>query len=176
MKSYNILAQIIDLVDFKVIEPETSGVIKKLREKSVLSMALTARMCSMSDNPDRELLRAEIDFFKAAVHDGEIRFNSTSSYKKGVLYTGPELRKGECLILFFEKIGYIPEKVVFVDDSKGNVEDVHKTLHSKDIPVTCLRYGATDAREAKFDPAVSEKELCDYIGKERYNEVFKELL
>ena len=66
--------------------------------------------------------------------------------------------------------------MVFVDDSKGNVEDVYETLSSKDIPVTCLRYGATDEREATFDPARSEKELIKIIGLGRYKEIFKELL
>jgi len=176
LKSYDILAQVIEFVDFKEIEPETSDVIRKLREKNVLSMALTARMHSMSKNTNGALLQADIDFFEAAIHDQKIQFNSTAAYERGVLYTGPKLRKGESLVLFFEKIGYVPKKVVFVDDSKGNVEDVSKTLHSKNIPVTCLRYSATDDREAKFDPARSERELFDAIGEERYATIFKELL
>jgi FMN phosphatase YigB (HAD superfamily) len=176
MKSYNILAQMIEFVDFKGIEPETSGVIKKLRERNILSMALTARMHSMSKNTNHALLQAGIDFFETAIHDQKIQFNPTAAYERGVLYTGPKLRKGECLVLFFEKIGYVPEKVFFVDDSQHHVEDVHETLQSKNIPVTCLRYGATDVRESKFDPARSEKELVAAIGKERYNSIFKELL
>lgn len=176
LKSYNILAQILEFVDFKVIEPETSSVIKKLREKNIFSMALTARMHSMADSTKRALSNVGIDFFDLRFYPNKIQFNPTAAYEKGILYTGPKLCKGESLVLFLEKIDYTPKKIVFVDDSKHHVEDVYKTLSSKNIPVTCLRYGATDDREAKFNPAVSEKELQSIIGIKQYNEIFKELL
>lgn len=176
IRSYAILEQMLGFVDFKVIEPETSGVVKKLQERGISSMALTARMSSMADITCSSLQSVGIRFFDPAVFDQKIEFSPTASYEKGIFYTGPEMRKGDSLVSFFEKTGYTPEKVVFIDDSKHHAEDVYKILHAKNISVTCLRYGATDAREAAFDPARSEKELIGAIGREQYDSIFRELL
>ena len=64
---------------------------------------------------------------------------------------------------------------MFIDDSKDHVESVSKSLHKNNIPCVCMRYSATDEREAKFDPEKAEKELLNLIGTERYNKIFREL-
>ena len=107
VKSYALLGDVIEEIDFKVIEPETASVITKLREKNILSMALTARMLTMSSCTDRSLLGVNINFFEPAICGDTIQFSSTAGYTNGVLYAGPDFNnKGECLTLFLDKINY----------------------------------------------------------------------
>lgn len=56
-------------------------------------------------------------------------------YSRGILFTGGA-DKGTVLELFFNKTGYHPREIIFVDDSLGNVESVGSCAQKMGIAFT----------------------------------------
>lgn len=164
-----------DYISYKTVEQKTVNVIETLKNKNIKSMALTARWSALAKKTVGTLKALKLAFDNNSFYDKEIKLGTISCLFKGILFTGDEKEKGESLILFFEKINYIPKHVLFIDDSIDHVESVYKSLDKNNIPCVCMRYSATDEREAKFDPEKAEKELLNLIGTEHYNKIFSEL-
>lgn len=174
-KTCDIFGQIGDLISFKPVEPVTIDVLKNLDKKRISNIGLTKRMFSLATPTIKHLRSAGIDFSKNLLHKNDIVFDDMFAFFKGVIYSGLREEKGACLIKFLEKIGQKPSNILFVDDSKHHVEEVHESLNSYGIPTTCIRYGGADHRAATFEPARAEKELVKIIGQERFGLLFKEL-
>ncbi len=175
-QSYTIYTEVKKFVQFKPVEPETPGLIRQLREKNIQAMVLTMRALQMAKSTVQDLRSADIDFSKQPIHHETVTLESMAGYAEGILYSGPMLSKGECLTSFLDTISYKPEYIIFVDDSKQQVENVHTTLNERGIKNHCIRYGATDEREASLDHEQANIELRDAIGEEQYNRIFQKLL
>lgn len=175
-KSSAAFTQIQEHVSFKVIEPDTVSVIEQLKTKNIKAMALTARWIGLASATCENLESMNISFQESSLLNGEMPLGEISGLSHGILFTGDEIPKGQFILSFFEKIGYTPKHVVFIDDSKKYIEDVHAALKEKDIACHCIRYGATDQRVAQFDSARAEKQLLDVIGEQRYKSIFGEIL
>ncbi len=169
-------AQIEEFVEFKTVESETLDVINKLQNKNIKTMALTKRLFSMKQSTSKQLSSVNITFLQNAIHDKEIEFDSMAGFADGILYSGLNDSKGEWLITFLEKIDYLPANVLFVDDAKHHIDEMHKTLNVKGIPTTCIHYGATDLRMSQFNPARADKDLLEAIGRAHFDSVLKELI
>ena len=177
-KSSATFTQMQDVLTFKTVESETITVLDQLKTKNIKAMAVTARWIALAQSTFRHLESLKISFHNNVLHDEEMSLGEISGFSKGILFTGDENEKlkGEFLISFFEKIGYTPEHVVFVDDSMKQVEHVYKTLQEKNIACHCIRYGATDSRMNQFDPARAQNELLQVVGAQRYKSIFEEVL
>jgi len=176
IRSYKTFAQVQDYASYKPVEQDTAFVLKSLQEKQIKTMVLTMRSFNFAPITFKHLLSVNMDFSKDPVWDQGIIFGGMAGFTKGILYAGPEVQKGELLVSFFEKIKYKPKHVLFIDDAAYHVESVSKCLVNENIPNVCIRYGATDERSQKFDPAVADKKLLSVIGKEKYKEIFEEIL
>jgi len=174
-KSCQIFEQVEDLVSFKPVEAETIDVLNSLREKGIDNIGLTARMFSLSVPTEKHLTSVGIDFSGSSLHNEDIIFDDMCAFSNGVLYSGLRREKGAALIRFLEKIEHKPGSILFVDDTKHHVEEVHESLNSYGIPTTCIRYGRADSRAAMFEPARADKELIKIVGQERFDLLFKEL-
>ena len=64
-------------------------------------------------------------------------------YKSGVLYSSFH-PKGDILLAFLQKLGWNPEKVVFVDDEFEHVQSVMTSLEKYKIPCIGIHYIAAD--------------------------------
>lgn len=174
-KTCAIFEQIENLVEFKTVETVTLDVINQLQSKNIKTMALTMRSFSTKQMTSKQLASVDIKLAKNAVYDKKVEFDSMVGFADGVLYSGLKDNKGECLITFLEKINLYPANILFIDDSKHHIEEMHKILNAKGIPTNCILYEATHSRVAKFDPAHADRDLLKAIGKERFDSVFNEI-
>lgn len=63
------------------------------------------------------------------------------TYDRGILFgNSTKSDKGEVLCAFLEKVQIYPQKIVFVDDSKRNVQTVASALKHKGIDHPCIHY------------------------------------
>jgi len=175
-RSYQLYDVVRKLVNFKAVETNTSEVIKKVQAGCHKSMALTARAFYMGDGTHENLVSAGMEFAQSTIHGEPVKFTETAGFLNGILFSGLKMKKGECITKFLDMINYTPERVLFVDDARHYIENIYDTFSGKNIPITCVRYGATDEREAAFDPARSDRELIQMIGHERFKEIFEEIL
>lgn len=126
-----------------LIDEKTPGLIRGLAEKGVPTMALTANLTGslvhvskMEDLKIARLAGLGIDFAKGAPYAGEIIFTDLPSfrgnyclYKSGIFFVnGSGKLKGEALVSFMKKTGFVPKKVLFIDDREDNVQILETAL------------------------------------------------
>jgi len=114
-----------------------------LRERNIRAMALTAGMTGpLAHVPNMErwklgrLQGAGIDFSKTAPRKEPLTFSALPTYNgnhtvflEGILFVnGPNVSKGDALTAFLPTLSELPERIVFVDDRKGNLESVSTAL------------------------------------------------
>lgn len=129
--------------DMMLVDPEIPLYLQQLMDQDVPVMALTAnltgelgRISNMEKWRVENLRSLGIDFSKAAPYSIPLQFNDLPTYRgyycsylEGVLFSnGSNVTKGDLLCSFFEKSGFIPEKVIFVDDREENLRDVEMAL------------------------------------------------
>ena len=175
-KSYEIYRKIEEIIAYEPVEEMTLHVLNNLNKEGIKNIALTRRLFSSSDATEKHLLSAGIDFSKNLLHKNDVVLNEEAAYFNGVLYSGFEEEKGCCLIKFLEEISYKPQSIIFVDDTKNHIEEFHETVSAYGISTTCIRYGWADSRSDNFDPVRAEKDMKNFVGQDRFDALFKELL
>jgi len=149
-----------------LVSKETSGLIKKLQEKEVKIIALTASTTGRfgviektEDKKFKELKDLDIDFSSAFPNVKEIEFvdlekdmrGSYLRFKKGMLFGR---KKGEVLGAFLKKIKFIPRRLIFVDNKIERVNDVAQMAKKKTIEFLGLHYTAVKALLCRPDEEV----------------------
>lgn len=136
-------------------------------------MALTSRAPKYRSATERELLNKGIDFNITALAPRsekapplgekspvyrEIRGRELS-YMNGIMMTSG-MNKGEMLSYLLEKTNRSFDAIVFVDDSKKNIDNVYnKYVGRKDIDVKLYHYLKVERdREAKYGSILTEEQ------------------
>jgi len=133
-----------------LIDTKMPQFLKQLHSKKVPTMALTANLTgeffdikNMQQWRLESLQKLGIDFSRSSPSASSFVFHELasyrgnySSYSNGVLFVnGIEVSKGEALLSFFDKAGYKPHKIIFVDDREENLINVEATLKKLEKPV-----------------------------------------
>ena len=145
-----------------LVDAKTPKYLEQLSESKIPTIALTANLTGSfpgianleSWKVDR-LSRLGIDFSTSAPYKKQIVFSHLPSFRgnyslyvNGILFAnGPEVSKGDVLVAFFEKTGFYPSKVIFIDDREENLISVEEALEKlgKSIQFQGLLYtGAKD--------------------------------
>jgi hypothetical protein len=158
------------LVDFRSL-----GLIQKLQKNGIPAIAFTAAPAkirgveSPGDWRVDELKRYGFDFSWAFQKHGVIEFPKNKDqthaplFKSGVLFSSFH-SKGEILITFLKKVGWIPKKVVFVDDEIEHVQSVISALEQQDIDCIGFQYtAAADAFAEDIDLAKARYQVDYFI-------------
>jgi len=170
----------------KILEEKTADILKGLQEKGIPLIALTASSCgelkgkSLADLRISSLKQWDIDFSSSFPELEEIRFTelkehlgNVPSYKKGILFSNGEYRKGngnyskgEILIKFLTLLSFKPKKVIFIDDKRDNVEEMEVALRTFDpsIEFTGIEFTRSfDYSDATVDHEVFYKKWTALI-------------
>ncbi len=151
-------------------EPSIPELIRELQSQGVVTLAFTSRgrsewYASQVPNVDliteKLLLQIGIDFSKTQLSKELTLLPNLFAefYHKGIIYAGNNKDKGELLLEIFEKTGYLPSKIIFVDDKIDSLKSVEKTLNSLNIPFVGYAYSRTAKDHANFDPLIANIQL-----------------
>lgn len=172
---FNILDQVFENDNQKLIENDTPKIIQDLQKKGMKIIAITAALSGSLRNIQRiEAQRYQvlkdfgIDFSSSFPSLDDIEFKQFSKYLghypvfyKGILYANGESSghsKGEVLIEFLKKSSFAPKIIFMVDDRRGHLEKVEKAL--KDFNPSIRFYGVEyTGGEASFSGDVSKEEF-----------------
>lgn len=83
-------------------------------------------------------------------------------FKSGVLYSSFH-SKGDILIMFLQKIGFKPTKVVFVDDELKHVESVVAALDQENIPCVGIHYTAANKAPCELNEELSVFQIHYFV-------------
>jgi FMN phosphatase YigB (HAD superfamily) len=155
----------------KPVDPQMSPLIEALQEKGIRVLALTnawtgpfGNISSLENWRVKELnslgyhfekswpqLQTKV-FMRLTTKDPQ-RF---PTFIDGILLTCG-VPKGEVLQAFLAYAGLAPQKIIFIDDKRKNLESVEKTAESLSIPFVGIEYTAVkDAKEEPLDKARAE--------------------
>ena len=162
-------------VQKELVDPKIIDEIKNLEEHGAKVMALTGRSWYQKNNTKEELNSFGMYLGKNTIYDKELLRKKCLKehgfgFYDGVLHViqCPNIKskaeKGNVLINFFKEINYTPKKVVFVDDTKKNIDSVFNTLEKNKIPVVALWYNAVNYN-TKVLPEADLKFIEEVVGK-----------
>lgn len=174
--AHSIHIKLLDFTPVEAVEKDTSNLIYELAEKKIKVMGLTARSAEAANCTAKQLNSINAPLALNSIHADEVPLDDFARYIDGVLYVSHWGDKGEILVNFFEKIGYTPSHILFVDDSYSRCDEVKKSLEQKNIKCTCVHYTAADESFDSFIPASVYKEIESFIGKDKYIKIFEEIL
>ncbi len=150
-------------VDQKLIEA-----IKRFQEREIVVMGLTHRQLFIVPETLRQIESLGIDLLVSAPSKEELTFeaNQPARYTQGVLFVDDFNTKDEVFRLFMERIGVKPEKVVFIDDKRKNVEELAQAMEEEGIEYVGVHYTAVANGEPIYSPAkVCEQQIPSYLYK-----------
>lgn len=136
------------------LEPAMISAIHRLQEEGITIMGVTHRESFLVDRT-LELLRGlELDFGRTAPVEKAFEFQAVERvvYDHGILFVHTFNDKGEVFLLFLDKIGKRPEKMLFVDDKKKNVEQMVRMGVSAHIPIIGVHYTAIEHGPKIYQP------------------------
>jgi phosphoserine phosphatase len=142
----------------RLVENLTRDLVQALQENDYTTIALTARPGAWADGTLHQVESLGINFSITAprISRNDLSDSSGGLYRDGVIFLAPGYEKGPTLMKFIERAGLKPEKIVFIDDKKSNVESVDAALTAAGIPNIEFRYGAADRRVANFSSEIAE--------------------
>ena len=143
----------------KLVEPVTAKFLENVQKGGWKVIGLTTRGLELARKTIEQLKSIGIDFEKATPVSQEIIFENIPSavYRKGILFsTGTN--KGSLLFQFFKQTGYLPNKILFVDDKEKYLRDVEKVSLEHQIPFVGLRYGFLDEKVKHLNPELANEQ------------------
>lgn len=134
-------------------ESTTPELIRELQAQGYPILALTARGTIYESLTLRELDQVGIDFSVTAISGDrfELCFESKALYADGILFATLFNKKGDVLKEFFRTTGFVPKRIIFVDDKMTYIKDLEVLCNTLGIDYCGFRYGATDMRVKNFD-------------------------
>lgn len=144
----------------RLVESSTPELIRSLQEQGIPTMGLTARPATFMNQSLRQLKKLGVDFTRQTLTDKtlSIQGKEKAAFKQGLMSVGGN-NKGSILVALLKEVGFVPERVVFVDDKIKNVTHVDVALEAEHIPSFAFRYGAADAKVKAFDAALADFQL-----------------
>lgn len=160
----------------QLIELISPQFIKLHQTRGMRLIALTAAMTRLFENDYlpkmryQELLRNGIDFSSAFPAIQELHLVNMPMCNKGypVFYSGvlcsngdfqrqkSASSKGKALCEFLKNVGWIPNKVIFIDDKLYNLEEMEKALSDFDPTITYQGFHFVGA-QSLVSPEISER-------------------
>lgn len=155
------------ITEMDIVEPGTKEIVEMLQQSGSPVMGLTTQGFTLSRRTVRHLHDQEIFLEKAAPSPKDVYFTQKrrgSSYEEGVLYRHGILftsgtDKGNALFTLCESLGYIPKKIVFINDKATHLREIEIVAEQKGIPFIGLRYGYSDAKKALFQAEIAEHQF-----------------
>lgn len=144
----------------KPVEALTPALIARLQARGLNVMGLTARQTPLIPATVRQLSEIGIDFTNSSLMpaifaDGE--FSAPVAYRNGILFTSEFVKKSAVLKAYFDRIGYVPQRIIFVDDSRRHVEDLVQAFDAFGVQVIGLHYPLVQERNTPWNQELAEK-------------------
>jgi len=157
-----------------LIDALAPELIARLIDRGVPTLALTAAWSKghLADHRVNALRRFEIEMKGQGGWPERIVFDqfcqangSYPLYQDGVLFTnGKAASKGELLRAFFTHTSFRPERILFIDDHRNNLESVGETMDELGIPSDLIWYhGAKHFESGPIDKEEMESVWSEYV-------------
>lgn len=133
-----------------LIDEKTPQYLQQIIQRGIPVIALTANLTGpLRAIPNMEqwrvdsLRKLKIDFSQTAPFASSLVFDNLPSYRgnfstyiDGILFVnGTTVSKGDAFLSFLEKSGFMPNRVIFIDDREENLKSVETALQKVDASI-----------------------------------------
>jgi hypothetical protein len=152
------LQRILVASDAVPVESTTLGVIRRLQKEKVTILGLTSANIELAYSTHDKLHSLGIHLERNRIVNNHVEVTGpyAAKYIEGIVFAGVKYDKGTVLFRFLDQIGYVPKKIVFVDDSRRKMAAMEIATTERGIPFTGLYYKAP---KESYDPQVAKKQL-----------------
>lgn len=151
----------------KAVEKETPDFIAALQYHDIHCIALTARSL-LIERTFEQLKHIDINFSRNAPSQNDLTLSDNpelpARYTRGIIFNGDN-NKGITLLKYLNAINYIPDHVIYIDDSLKQVQRVHDALEAAGIPCSAFRYGFMDMFNKNLDTEKAGQQLEVFLKK-----------
>lgn len=157
------IGKICSKMQFQLVDTEFPYIIQQLQQHAIKTMALTALISksfgiipNVADWRIKQLLEFDIDFGHSFPHPILIvnLQNNDLTFKQGILFTTP-IPKGEALLGLLKNLGWVPTKIVFIDDRLPCLQSVEKIAENLRISFVGFHYRASGLIPYIFDQKIA---------------------
>lgn len=172
----NTIALALTLAKRRLVEESTPSLIESLQEKNIKVIALTNSpvgsfgiISELKTWRSQELKKLGMDLSSAFPDFSSESFvvsdqkKGPAFYEEGILFSSGH-KKGDVLKSFLEFSGYIPSKVIFVDDLLENIESIELSLEEMNISHQSYEYtGASRFFRQTPDKSLLKKQIKHFL-------------
>ena len=154
-----------NITDVLVVEETTPEVIRNLQKlERVRIIGLTTRGLALAMRTVQQLDKVGIDLSVSAPTKDEIPLLNPHAilFRKGVLFTAGT-HKGRGLQKLLAKLEYMPKKIVFINDKRGNLRQLEEGVNELHIPFIGLRYGFLDEKVNNFRADIADLQFENFL-------------
>ncbi|ANH78423.1 DUF2608 domain-containing protein [Candidatus Chlamydia sanziniae] len=146
-----------NLCTVQPIEKNFVPILTAFQNQGIVVMGLTHRCSNLEAITIRQVNSLNFNFFKTA--PTQTNFNVPTQipgfYSHGILFVGDFNKKSDVFARFLALINKFPEKIVFIDDRRDNVEDLER-LTNQSIKYTGVHYTAIQYASPIFIREIAE--------------------
>lgn len=146
------------LTKMDLVEEGNEAVLKELQDQGHCIMGLTSQGLALATRTSLQLKEHNIDFSNSCPFSQDYYMQLSGHgilYRNGILFTSGR-SKGESLFKLCEGFGYMPQRIVFINDKATHLADIEGTAKQKGVEFIGLRYAYSDARKAAFRSEIAE--------------------
>lgn len=142
-----------------------------LQNRGVRVMGLTHRQPCVADSTVFQVDSLGLDFTKTSPSKDSfiVPAANPTLYLQGILFVSDYNKKGDVFLSFLSVIQKNPKKVVFLDDKRGNVEDLEEVLAKEGIEYIGVHYTAIEHAKPVYSRELAELQY-KFLGKIMSNE------
>lgn len=156
-----------------LIDERTPQYLEQIIQRGIPTIALTANLTGKLGTISKMeqwrvdgLRRLGIDFSRTSPCKSSLVFDNLASYRgnystyiDGVLFVnGTTVSKGDAFLSFLEKSGFLPNKVIFVDDREDNLKSLESAIQKLDPSIEYQGFHYLGAKNYPSE-TVSEEEF-----------------
>lgn len=157
----SLYAKIIDHTEMRLVDPCIPELLHNMQKKHVPMIGLTKRNPTYANRTLQQVASLHIDFTKTCHFKEEIVFEELAGtlYKDGIIFSGPRMEKGPCLLAYLKKLDKMPKQIVMIDDKMSYVKNIAETIEPLGISFIGIRYGGADEKVKAYNPRIAEIQL-----------------
>lgn len=143
------------------VDQATASVISLCQKNlSLIPLAFTARpiykkrIDGIQVTAD-QLININIDFSKTIPPSCMAKH---PCFHRGIIFASGKM-KGDFLQQYLVSTGYLPNRIIFIDDKLDQIQSVERTMHEKDIKVICFWYRRALQNRSSFNLQLANIQL-----------------
>lgn len=156
-----------------LIDERTPQYLEQIIQRGIPTIALTANLTGKLGTISKMeqwrvdgLRRLGIDFSRTSPCKSSFVFDNLASYRgnystyiDGILFVnGTTVSKGDAFLSFLEKSGFLPNKVIFVDDREDNLKSLESAIQKLDPSIEYQGFHYLGAKDYPSE-MISEEEF-----------------